>query len=232
VIEAYIDESCTHRGATTLCVACYAGDRERWNRFEEEWSGRLRQFGIPLFHAKDKECDKLRPYLVEAISNADLKAIVCSINPSLFNIYAGEQLKSTLGNAYSLCALACGLEISKWRLENELEPVAIFLESGQQNDYRLKEIFELLVGYKEDKEYHIASVTVASKKDYLPLQASDFLSHVIGAGDTYWTSKLIQSDNFLGEHIKPEQMTKLSKEIKALYSYQRNMRKRIKRETP
>jgi len=226
VVEAYFDESGTHRGASLVCVACYAGDRERWNIFEKEWHQRLVSAGVDCFHAKERRSDALRLYMVEAIANTDLKGIACCINPETFKRYAGDNLKSTLGGAYALCALGCGLEISKWRLESDIEPVSIIMEAGQSASISVKRIFEKMIG---DPIYRIASVALALKKDYLPLQAADFLSHVVSAEDGYWTRKLDTGENRYA-FITPEQIEELSEEVKTLVSRSRNMRRRLKRE--
>jgi hypothetical protein len=72
-------------------------------------------------------------------------------------------------------------------------------------------------------------VTRAAKKDYLPLQASDFLAHVMGNHDIKWIEELVTEKNILHAHINAAQINSMSKEIKTLISLRRNMRKAEKK---
>lgn len=55
MIEAYLDESGIHDGATVCVISGYFGGRGQWKRFEEAWRNALKQSQVPLgeFHAKE-----------------------------------------------------------------------------------------------------------------------------------------------------------------------------------
>ena len=224
MIEAYFDESGTHAGAKVLCVACYIGDRERWSFFEKEWSSILHQYpNIPYFHAKDPKCDVLRPYLARTILNCDLVANITTINPINYKQYTGAQFRSTLGNAYSVCALNCALKFKNWL--NPDDRTAIIIEDGQSSAEHVEKLLKTLIGHPD---YNIASIAIANKKDYLPLQAADFLAHVMSNRDIKWINTLATGNNLMHAHINKEQLHSISKQIKTLISLRRNIRKRGK----
>jgi hypothetical protein len=54
MIDAYLDESGIHDGATYCVIAGYFGGRGQWKRFEETWKQLLRDFQVPMekFHTK------------------------------------------------------------------------------------------------------------------------------------------------------------------------------------
>lgn len=227
VIYAYLDESGTHKGSKILCVAGYAGNQSEWELFEKEWRLRLVDFGISCFHAKDPNCDPLRPYLAQAIEDRELMGVVCSVNPDVFDLNADNQFKSTLGNAYAACALMCGVEIGKWAQGNKLGSVSFVLEAGQPNTDFVSRVFNSMI---EDPTFGVAAVAVARKSEFVPLQTADFLSHVYSVSDHYWLKFLMRSDRVLRADMTLQQIDKTSKEIKALFSRQRNLRRRERKE--
>lgn len=223
LIEAYLDESGAHRGSKILCVAGYAGIRSEWDAFEKEWRNQLAQFGISYFHAKSPKCDILKPYLVDVIKRRNLRGVVCSVSLDDFNTHAGSQFKSTLGNAYAVCAFMCGLEFAKWTKENNLGGLSLVLENGQPNIDFVERIFKSMM---DDENSVIAGVAVARKVDFIPLQAADFLSHVCGVYDRSWFEILMQSGNVVHAHLTLEQIAETSQEIKKTIAQHRNLRRR------
>jgi hypothetical protein len=55
MLDAYLDESGIHGGATVGVIAGYIGGRGQFKKMEEEWRKALSDFDVPLeeFHAKD-----------------------------------------------------------------------------------------------------------------------------------------------------------------------------------
>jgi hypothetical protein len=75
MLEAYLDESGIHGGASVCVVAGYWGRRNQWGLLESQWRGTLSAFGCSLedFHAKDMvKKARYRPML-EALSGTIAK---------------------------------------------------------------------------------------------------------------------------------------------------------------
>jgi hypothetical protein len=55
MIDAYLDESGIHDGASVCVIAGFFGGRSQWKKFEALWRKTLAAFNVPLeeFHAKD-----------------------------------------------------------------------------------------------------------------------------------------------------------------------------------
>lgn len=222
MIEAYLDESGSHRGANVLCVAGYAGTREEWLIFIEEWGQQLNRFGISYFHGKSPKCDILKPYLVKAIKKRNLRGVVCSVSLEDYNSYAGEHFKSTLGNAYAICAFMCGIEFEKWTRKNNLGQLSIALEHGQPNVDFVERIFKSMMS---DENSIISNVSVAKKKELMPLQTADLLSHVCGTDDRSCFESLMQSGNVVHAHLTPKSIAETSQEVKKLIAHERYLRR-------
>lgn len=223
MIEAYLDESGAHRRSKILCVAGYAGIRDEWIAFANEWRQQLEKFRISYFHAKSPKCDVLRPYLASAIKSRNLRGVVCSVSLDDFNAHAGSQFKSTLGNAYAVCSFMCGLEFAKWTKENNLGGLSLVLENGQPNIDFVERIFKSMM---DDESSVVSAVAVARKVDFIPLQAADFLSHVCGVYDRSWFEILMQPGNVVHAHLTLQQIAETSQEIKKMIAHQRNLRRR------
>lgn len=222
VLEAYLDESGTHKGAEILCVAGYVGNRKEWFAFEKGWQKQLNKSGIACFHAKKPECNLLKLPLAEAIDKRTLMAVVCSVEPNIFNIHTSSQVKSSMGNAYATCAFQCAIKICQWAKENNLGPVSITLEAGQPNVDFVEEI--LKTGMDDDR-FCISSVAIAKKTDFVPLQTADFLSHVCSTRESSWFDYLMRGDNRFHTHLTPDKLIKTSKEVKSLIARKRKLRR-------
>jgi hypothetical protein len=229
VMEAYFDESKSYGHFRKTCVAGFVADKERWSHFERRWSEYLKNFNIPFFHAKDPKCKILKPYLLRTILNCDLKAIAVSVDPFKYAHYASPHYKTRFGNAYSACCIACVWKIQRWSfgladpLGNEDIPLTATLE--YRKDIRfVEETLKTMIG---KPGYSIVSVAVGSKEDYMPLQTADFLSHSITTNELQWVRPL---GNILQyAEMNQSQMEEVSRKQKALFAYERNLRKRKKK---
>jgi len=228
VLEAYLDEAGTHRGAEMLCVAGYVGNRKEWYSFERFWSKKLKDSGISCFHAKEPDCNILKLPLAIAIEDRKLRGFIVSVRPEVYNLHAGAQLKSSLGNAYSACATTCAIQICQYAKKNKLGPVSFIYESGQPNAQRVLQVLEMLALEKPD--YKIASVSLARKDEFLPLQTADFLSHSYSVRDQPWLAYLVRSGDRVSYSVaSAEHIAKTSQDIKAWINHQRKMRQNLKR---
>ncbi|MGA2516754.1 MAG: hypothetical protein ABSG44_09400 [Thermodesulfobacteriota bacterium] len=228
-IEAYLDESGTHQGANVLCVGGYVGERDEWLSFVGEWQVRLNDARISCFHARKRECDPLRPYLMNAIDKRDFRGIVVSVNPIDFKSNTTEQFKGQIGNAYATCTFLCAQEICKWAQENKWKPVSFVIEDGQPNTEYIERT--LLAFMREAPDSFIAGVTRGKKAQYIPLQPADFLSHVYCDNDPFWFEQLAKSDKVFNAHLKPKEIIIASQWLKRTNTQQKNLKRRIKHGT-
>src|SRR5713226_7946562 len=84
MLEAYLDESGIHDGATVCIIAGYFGRRNAWRKLEASWRETLNEFGVPLedFHAKDMVKAVRQGPLIEKLAN-------CIAKQALFPVSAG-----------------------------------------------------------------------------------------------------------------------------------------------
>jgi hypothetical protein len=233
MLEAYLDESGTHKGAPVLCVAGYWGNRQQWGAFEKEWFPKIEGSPHSFFHAENSKCDQLRLPLAEAIDKGKLKGIICSTKPGTFNYSASEQLKSQMGDAYAVCAVTCAWIICQWSYDNKKESVSFAYETGRPNaDF----VNKALIAQQRlnDPEVNIANVSMVKKEECPHIATADFLSHVYGstnADDIAWYDYLVRNGNILYTEITSDKLNEMSKLIKDHYINQRRWKelKRIMR---
>jgi hypothetical protein len=229
VLWAYLDESETHKGSPLIVVAGYAGGHNEWRLFERSWRKKLIDHNIEFFHAKDSKCDILRPYLVDNILKRKLYGVICAISPDEYNLHATPHFKSTIGNAYAACIYSCTLQLAQIARDNELGKISIVIESGQPNSEYVEKTLKL---FMKSPRYDIASVTIGDKKDFVPLQTADFLSHIFDIGNNknkYYLGQLISSGNLFRVVIPPGGIEKTAKNIKAAYDRNRYLKRKSKK---
>jgi hypothetical protein len=229
VLWAYLDESGTHKGSPLVVVAGYAGGHNEWRLFERNWQKKLANYNIEYFHAKDPKCDILRPYLADEILKRKLYGVICAINPDEYNLHANHHFKSTIGNAYAACTYSCALEIAKIARNNELGKISIVIESGQPNSEYVEKTLKL---FMKSQNYDIASVALGNKKDFIPLQTADFLSHIFDVkinDDKIYLDQLINSGNLFRVIMPPDGIEKAAKNIKAAYARNRYLKRKAKK---
>jgi hypothetical protein len=110
--------------------------------------------------------------------------------------------------------------------EENLGPVAFFIEAGQPNAEFVKQTIEAVT----DDYFSIASARVVKKRQYVPLQAADFLAHSFGVHDTEWLQQLVGEGygKALHCHFKPDQIITVSKQVEDIWKRYRRMQDREK----
>ncbi len=226
VLEAYLDESGTHRGAALLCVAGYVGNRKEWFAFEKEWQKQLNKANIPCFHAKEPQCATLKLPLASAIEKRNIMGVICGVNPTIFSNHTSQQFKSVMGNAYAACTFVCALEICKRAKEMGYKSVSFTVESGQPNSKFVERILSSMIYYPP---VDIAGVMTAKKTEFLPLHAADFLSHVYSTHEREWLEYLMRSHKVKQTIIQPDNLKEVSALIRDLFNQKRALMARNKR---
>jgi hypothetical protein len=223
VLEAYLDESGTHAGANLLCVAGYVGNRKEWFAFEEKWQKEIDRAKLSCFHAKDPKCGILKLPLIEAIENRNLTGFICSVRPEIFNLYAGVQYRSKLGNAYSACTLHVAKAVFDMTRDRKLGPILFYIEDGQPNAKFVERTLKLLLN---NRQFPVAGVTLGRKDEFLPLQTADFLAHSYSVKDQPWLDLLLRGRKVHGREMTAEHLINASTEMIKLISRQRNLRRK------
>lgn len=228
MLWAYLDESGTHQGSHNLSVVGYVGNKKEWDIFDKNWSKRLADTEIEYFHANNPKCDFLRPDLASAITKRDLRGMICAINPDVYKKQTDHQFRSTLGNTYSICTFLCALHISSYAKENKLGRVTFVIEAGQPNAEFVELTLKSMMSYDE---YGIAGVMLGNKKDFVPLQTADFLSHAFstdGENEKAWLEYLVKFGKVNYVIIPLQAIREGEQAIKRMHSRNRYLKRKEK----
>jgi hypothetical protein len=207
VLEAFIDESGTHKGAPSLSVAGWVAHHGYWKRFLSRW-GEKRQF-----HAKDPRYDSSRAALYDAILDSQLEGFVSWIKPEHYKKHADPLFKSAIGNAYAVCTFNVALGIFKFARTNRMGKVAFIIESGQSNVEFIRQVLE---GMKAKERFGVASVAVASKEDFVQLCTADFLAYS-RTSDQGWFEEFVASGLVAEDYVTPERLVRMSDDLLRRY---------------
>jgi hypothetical protein len=232
VIKAYLDESGTHSGAPLVVVAGFIGDRKAWKSFVKEWRAILQRAGIDYFNANDPKCEPLKAPLARAILKRNLLGVAWSVDPLDFKEIASQKFMSRFGNAYSTCAYLCAGMISQLAKQDGWPSVALVYEDGQSNT---EFIYNTLSAMKADPvDHRFGSITFMNKKDPggIPLQAADFLSHIIATNETKWINNFDAAHKFIPPvTMPPEKLKQTVRKIEDMIIRQRALRRKARRES-
>jgi hypothetical protein len=226
MLQAYLDESGTHKGASLVVVAGWVGQRDAWKAFIKEWSVQLKKAGISYFHAKDPKCESLKPHLVSAILKRKLLGVAWTVNPLDFKENATDKFTLAFGNAYSTCAYLCAGMITRLAKRFSYDSVAIVFESGQSNEDNILKTLSAIM--EEPVDHRIASINFLNKKHpgAIPLQAADFLSHAISTNETKWIKLIKESGKFFPPiKMPPEKLRETSRKVARMIAHRRKLRK-------
>ncbi len=232
VIEVYIDESAkTLVGKPIYAVGALFGTRDQWRLFEQIWRPVLDVSGLDCYHGKEKKCDKLRRPMVSAIQSSGIRGVTNSVFRDEYEKGGSNELKSTLGNQYAFLCVSVALHIRNWAKQNNVGPIAYILEDGQANVEHVIRAIRSLIGPDA------ASVACAGKRDFLGLQAADFLAHHTAALDhgLAWIHPLLGDGpgQVMWGHLDVNGIAHMTKGMKPLlrsHRHEKTQRKKSRRE--
>lgn len=218
MIEAYIDESGTHYEAPFMTVAAYFAPHSSWSAFNQDWEAILKAHNIECFHAKDPGCDALRPVLAKIIEDRRLKGVITFVSRQVYAQHASAQIRSRLGSAYAACVSQCVFKTCRLaKIYYPGKPVAFFIEAGQPKTEHIEEGLKLMIGKDLDRELApVGGVALVRKKDFIPLQAADFLSHVYSTQDMDWFNYLARRGLIWSVPIEKQALEKTSAVVKTM----------------
>jgi hypothetical protein len=193
VMEAFVDESGTHKGAPTISVAAWVGGHWQWKKFLSYWDSKQ-------FHAKDPKCGPLKQALFEAIRFGELEDFTAWMKPEDYAKHATPHFRTGLGNPYSVCTFACAIGVCKFCKDNNLGKVAFVIEEGQPNVAFVRETLEYM---KTQERFGIASIATAGKKDFVQLCTADFLAHSRSSSEQ-WFEAFYGTGRVWQDHVTAE----------------------------
>jgi hypothetical protein len=190
MMQAYFDESGTHRGAPVTCVAGYLFTADQCLRFETEWKQALDDYAIPHFHMADcanggkffrgwpiSRRDELERRLIGIIKRRATIGVVASVRPEDHANFSTPELVGR-GGSYVLCLLWCVAGVAAWVAKHGYSgKIAYFFESGHQLASRADQAMQWLSKrpvLRDGSRYRAHSFV--SKELSLPVQAADILA--------------------------------------------------------
>ncbi|MGD0870666.1 MAG: DUF3800 domain-containing protein [Bryobacteraceae bacterium] len=190
MVEAYFDESGTHRGSPVTCVAGYLFESDQCLRLNDEWKKALDDFGITHFHMTDcagggglfrgrsvVERDDLARKLIGIIKRRARIGVVASVRPEDHASFATAQMIEQ-GGSYILCLLWCIAGVAAWVHKHSYSgTIAYFFEAGHPLQARANEAMGWLntrPTMREGCRYN--SHSFIGKEQARAIQAADILA--------------------------------------------------------
>ena len=194
MLEAYLDESGTHKNSPIMCIAGYVLEPAQCLKLDEAFAEVLREHNLEFFHMGDcahgakafKKVPKptriaIARRMIETIKLRVRVGVAFSIAEADYDFVVPERHRDFLGSAYTFCAQALFQTIAFWAdAQKIVEPIAYFFESGHANQPEANRFLNYIMNNPawDDlrKLYRYRSHTFANKRDLRPLQAADILA--------------------------------------------------------
>ncbi len=191
---AYFDESGSHQGASVFGLACFVAHERHWNDFRKRWRHLLDQQSVPEIHMADLEArrghfegwSQERYELVRTTIGVILSGVRLwgFYNAFLMKDYDAVIQRPKPGRRFYWAAtpyvvsLQAILEMMADRMAPRLQPTGTIVCVCDRNDQAAGEArqrFEFLRKTRPGWDRFYPSLTFASMKDELRLQAADVL---------------------------------------------------------
>jgi hypothetical protein len=188
MVEAYFDESGTHRDSRLMCVAGYLIDGDQCRRFQTEWDSVLAKHGVPYFHMSDcahgtgvfsniskAARSEICRSLIELIKLRAELGIAVSVCESEYRSLAPPGFKV---DAYTFCVQYCMWGVVAWATKYDIRvPISYFFESGHKNQAVADSFINFIRGSRgivNGLRYH--SHSFVSGKRLCGIAAADLLA--------------------------------------------------------
>ena len=202
MLKAYFDDSGTHAQSKMVAIAGFIGDATVWDSFDANWepiltapdkSTRLSEFKMydcvhgveefspPLWGFADRLACAGR--VADVLDATDIMAIGSitvreDIQPLLDNPWFSQKIRGTI---YYLCFEHCIQMAVNWTKRycaatGKQERIALVFDEQSEFSTIAEEIYK---EYKKSPVWGewLVSCSIASSKDFYPLQAADFLAY-------------------------------------------------------
>ena len=147
MIQAYIDESGTHRQSPVVCTAGYIFSAAKATKFTRKWNRELRKLGLDYFHTVDcvqgvgpyaemeeGEPDVLCRKLIALIKDCAMQGVAVCLSEDEYNEKAPPGFRKQYGSYYTASVNMCMQGIARWADENQYEgKIAYFVEKGHEH---------------------------------------------------------------------------------------------------
>lgn len=200
--SVYMDESCSHAGASMLCVAGFLFEDDRAALLNAEWRAVLTREKMPYMRMSQFTKDGQAPYqhlsrtrriaiqteLVQIIRAYRSLAFICGIDEKMFHRVLGEYKTSSNGaapcfTAYTWCLVDCQKLVVNWALNHCFDgEIAYFFEAGHRDQSEANTAFNLI--FRDEiarRRLRYRNHSFIGKQDVGALQAADMLAWLGGS---------------------------------------------------
>lgn len=147
MIEAYFDETGTHHGSQSMCVAGYLFTAAKARRFNERWQSILQQAGLQHFRMSEcaggagqfkgwppKHRAAIEKKLIALIREHATHGVGVWLTPDEFNAEAPPWWHEYYGGAYTACLMQCVVNVIRWANHASYQgPITYFFEAGDEH---------------------------------------------------------------------------------------------------
>ncbi len=191
MLEAYFDESGTHKGSPVMCVSGFLFNPRNCRAFCRDWRSVLNELGVGYLHMKEfapgggiyrdisseRRNYALRKF-IRIIGQRKTFGITVACKEDEFRRLAAPRWFNLYGQPYTVCANLCLRAIGEWADDHSYYgKIAYFFEAGAKHQRELADLLEKCSkDAKAAKVIRYGSHTFADKKLVQPLQAADLLA--------------------------------------------------------
>ena len=188
-VEAYFDESGSHRGAPILCVAGYLFDSREVPKFVQEWNAVLRAFNLPFFrmsacaHGAEPFNKLSKPdriivasEMIRIIKKRSIRGIAVTVNEKQFRQHINGYY--LIGGSYSFLVNSLLAGVGEWIDANPfVKRVAYFFEAGHASQSEANRIMsEIFKPPELQAAYRYGGHAFVEKTQTSAIQAADLLA--------------------------------------------------------
>jgi hypothetical protein len=193
-VEAYFDESGSHRGSPLLCVAGYIIEKERAIRLSADWRDVLQEHKLPFFRMSDcahgngpfagmtkQHRVEVEGRMIGLIKRYTAKGLAVTMSSDEFSRLAPKH--HSLGGPYSFCAhvILAGVCIFMENLERDhgvrVDKMAYFFEAGHESRPEADRIIKTLFSEQRIRnDYRYSGHAFVLKEQTPAVQAADLLA--------------------------------------------------------